>query len=242
MPNITGSATVGGINVYQSETVQSAPLGLRVAGSDGKEFRYVKAGASALVVGNVLQSPAYGTDHNALVVVSGTAGDYSVVVTLATAAVTKDQYAGGTMSINVTPGLGQSYTIVGHPAQASTTGNVTLTLAEPLRTTLSTATRVALKKCAYNGVIQSPVTTLTGSTVGIAVYAIPSGEYGWIQVKGLCSCLSDNSSIIMGSAVEVSLTVAGSIALAGTAAVWPIGIACQAKDSTKVIVCDIMVL
>lgn len=234
----SGLSNISSANLFESETVKSQALGTRIVGDNGSEFRYVKAGA-LLVAGNVLQSPAMGTDHNALVVVSGTKGSNEVVVTLATAAATKDLYADGLMSINVTPGLGESYIISGHAAQTSTTGNLTLILAEPLRTTLSTATRVALKKSPYNGVIQSPVTTLTGSSVGVAYFAIPSGEYGWIQTKGLCSVLSDNSSIIMGSAVEVSLSVAGSAALGGTAGTQRLGTSLQAKDSTKVIVVDL---
>lgn len=239
MPQITGLAVTGGINVYASETVASAKLGLRVPGSNGSEFRYVKAGGTALVVANVVQSPAYGTDHNALVVVSGTAGSRDLTVTLATSAVTKNQYAGGTVSINVTPGLSQTYTIESHPAQTSTTGNVTLTLEEPLRSTLSTSSRVALKLSPFNGVIASPATTLTGSIVGVAVYAIPSGEYGWVQTKGVASVISDNSSIIMGSAVEVSLSAASACALGGTAGVPRLGIALQAKDNGKPITVDL---
>ena len=239
MPIITGNAVAGGINLYASETVASSKLGMRVAGSNGSEFRYVKAGGTALVVANVVQSPAYGTDHNALVVVSGTAGSRDVTVTLATSAVTANQYQGGTMSINVTPGLSETYTIDSHPAQASTTGNVTLTLEEPLRTTLSTSSRVALKKSPFNGVIAAPVTTLTGSIVGVAVYAIPASSYGWVQTKGVCSVISDNSSIIMGSSVQASLSVASAAALGGTAATPSLGIALQAKDNGKPITIDL---
>jgi hypothetical protein len=236
MPNITGPAVVGGINVYASETVPSQKLGTRVAGGEGSEFVYGLAG-ELQVVGEVCQGPVIGTDHNALVVVSGTAGSRDVVVTLAAAAVTKNQYQGGIMSINVTPGLNQSYIIESHPAQTSTTGNVTLTLMEPLRTTLSTSSRVALKKNPMNGVISAPVTTLTGAIVGVCVYPIPSGEYGWWQTKGLATVLSDNSSIILGSAIEASLSAASSAALGGTAGTPRIGIALQAKDSGKGIAC-----
>jgi hypothetical protein len=203
MPNITGPGSIGGINVYASEAIPTQKPGYKVAGSDGSEFVYGKAG-ELQVVAEVCQGPVIGTDHNALVVVSGSKGAYEMVVTLASAAVTKNQYQGGIVSINVTPGLSETYTIESHPAQTSTTGNVTLTLAEPLRTALTTSTRVALKKNPFNGIISAPVTTLTSAIVGVAVYPIPSGEYGWWQTKGLCSALSDNSSIILGSAVEAS--------------------------------------
>ena len=185
----------------------------------------------------VCQGPVIGTDHNALVVVSGALASREVVVTLATSAVTKNQYQGGIMSINVTPGLNQSYIIESHPAQTSTTGNVTLTLGSPLRTALTTSTRVALKLNPFNGIISAPVTTLTAAIVGVCVYPIPSGEYGWWQTKGLATVLSDNSSIILGSAIEASLSAASSAALGGTAGTPRIGTALQAKDNGKGIAC-----
>lgn len=242
MPRITGPAFLAGCDVYNSDSVISPnlELGQRIKGSNGAEFRYVKAGASALVVGNVIQSPAYGTDHNALVVAATAKGATAVVVTLATSGVTANQYKGGTLTVNTTPGLGETYIIKGHAAQATVTGQVTIFLEGPLRTAFTSATRVALRKNPCDGVIQSPVTTLTGTIVGVAIYPIPAGEYGFVQTQGPCAALSDNSSIIMGSDVEVSLSVAGSIALGGTAGVQRIGRAMQAKDNGKCIPVDLL--
>jgi hypothetical protein len=239
MPRITGPAFIAGCDVYNSDSVISPnlELGQRIKGSNGAEFRYVKAGATALVVGNVIQSPAYGTDHNALVVAATDAGSSSVVVTLATSGVTANQYKGGTLTVNTTPGLGETYIIKGHAAQATVTGTVKIFLEGPIRTS---ATRVALRKNPCDGVIASPVTTLTGSIVGVAIYPIPASSFGFIQTQGPCAALSDNSSIIMGSDVEVSLSVASSIALGGTAGVPRIGRAMQAKDNGKCIPVDLM--
>ena len=238
MPYLTGPSIVADIDVYKSETVKTHEFGQRIQGSNGSEFRYGKAG-ELQVVGEVCQGPVITTDHIALVVVSGALGSKEVVVTLATSGVTADQYAGGVMSVNVTPALNQTYDIAGHPVQATVTGNVTLTLKQPLRTALTTSSRVALKQNPFNGIISAPVTTLTAPIVGVCVYPIPSGEYGFWQTRGLATVISDNTNIILGSAVEASLSAASSAALGGTAGTPRIGIALQAKDSTKGIVVDL---
>jgi len=242
MPRITGSAFISGCDVYSSDSViaPNLELGQRVAGSNGSEFRFVKAGATALVVGNVIQSSAYGTDHNSLTPAATAKGESAVTVTLATSGVTANQYKGGTLTVNTTPGLGETYIIKGHAAQATVTGTVKLFLDTPLRTAFTSSTRVALRKNPCDGVIASPATTLTGSIVGVAIYPIPATEYGFIQTKGPCAALSDNSSIIMGSDVEVSLSAASSIALGGTAGVTRIGRAMQAKDNGKCIPVDLL--
>ena len=69
MPKITGSPGVSGASLYASNSIQSGSiaLGQRIKGTNGTEFKYVRAGsAGALVVGNVLQSSAYTTNADAL--------------------------------------------------------------------------------------------------------------------------------------------------------------------------------
>jgi len=230
-----------GAQLYSSSSTgySNLDLGQRVRGSNGTEFRYVKAGASALVVGNVIQSSAYTTNHNALTPAAASIGDYSVTVTLANAAVTADQYKDGTLTIDTTPALGETYTIAGHIAQSSTTGTVVINLKEPLRTALTTSSRVTLRKNPCDGVIQTPVTTLTGTLVGVAVYPVAAGEYGFVQTKGIAAVLSDSSSIIMGSAVAgLSAVTAGKCAL-GTAGVELIGRAMQAASDGHCIPVDL---
>lgn len=230
-----------GAQLYSSSSTgySNLDLGQRVKGSNGTEFRYVKAGASALVVGDVIQSSAYTTNHNALSVAAASAGVYSVTVTLANAAVTADQYKDGTLTVDTTPGFGETYTIAGHIAQTSTTGTVVINLKEPLRTAFTTSTKVSLRKNPGDGVIQTPVTTLTGSIVGVAVYPVAAGEYGFVQTKGVCAVDSDSSSIIMGSDVAgLSAVTAGKCALA-TAGVPRIGIAMQAASNGHAIPVDL---
>lgn len=218
MANIGGPANIATVDLYTSNVDQGGPeIGQLVFGSFGKAYRYVKAGAT-LVVGNLLQGPAVGTAEDDLAVAANTAaGLTTLVLTNGTTVVTGGEYVGGTAEVSVTPGLGDEYTIVASSAAASGAA-LTLTLDRPLRTALTAAaSKVTIRRSPYNGVIQAP-TTLTGPIVGVAIYAIASGEFGWIQTKGVAAVLSDGTSITVanqqvcggsGTAGCVTLAVAG---------------------------------
>lgn len=231
MPKITGSPTLAGMQLYASVSAGygNLDLGQRIKGSNGTEFIYVKAG-ELLVVGNLAQSAAYTTNHNALSVAAQASGSYQVTVTLANAAVTANYYKDGFLNVDTTPGLGESYTIAGHAAQTSATGDVIIYLKEPLRTSFTTSTKVSLRKNACDGVIQNPATTATGTVVGAVIYPIASGEYGFLQTKGVGTGLSDSSSIIMGSALASNSGTAGCVTL-HTAGFPIVGRAMQAASN-----------
>ena len=220
MATLNAPSKLGWIDLYTSDTTipSGYSLGMLQYGSDGKAFRYAKAGASALVVGNVLQSPAIDTQFDDMAVpaavASGSAG--AIVITNGTTAVAANDFVGGTLSVSVTPGLGEEYTILGH-STATSGSALSVYLDRPIRTAWTTSTKVTLRKSPWGGVIQAP-TTLTGVTVGVAVYAIPSGEYGWVQTKGIAGVLSDNSTGAVGSALSNSAATAGAagVFVAGT--------------------------
>lgn len=185
---LTSDPQAAGQPLYTSSTTPYHQLGERLVTVDGRVFRYCKAGAT-LVAGNWLQSPAQVANHQNIAPTATFAiGATEVTVTLGATAATANQYAGGQMVVTITPGLGQQIVIEGHPA-ADSGATLTLKLAEPLRVALTTTTRVDLCPNQYNGVIQVPVTTLTGTVVGVATYIITSGEYGWVQRGGLTGAL-----------------------------------------------------
>ena len=165
MPNFTNST--GTQPAFTSLEEPLHRVGTLATTSDGRKYRYVKVGGSALVVGNMIQAKAQNTDLDQLTVVTGALDSNELTVTLGSAALTANQLAGGLAIIDTTPGLGYSYTIESHPA-ADASANVVLTLVETIQVALTTSSRVSLSANAYNGVIQSPVTTLTGAVVGAA--------------------------------------------------------------------------
>lgn len=221
MAKIAGYPTVTDADLYASFTTvpSGLSLGMRVPGQNGKEFALVLAGGSALVVGNLLQSAANDTQFDDMAVPAAVAvGESSVTITNGTTAVTANQFNGGSLLVSVTPGLGEEYTIVGHGTATNGSAWV-LQLDRPLRTAWTTSTKVSVRRSPYSGVIQFPATTQTGIPVGVAIYAIPAAEYGFVQVKGECSVLSDGSTFAVGSHVGTPSGTAGCITVgaAGTA-------------------------
>jgi hypothetical protein len=211
MPNLSQNLAVA--EVFESYTDDLHGLGAQGATADGRKFRWAKAGASNLVVGNMLQAPAADTDHDDIAVRATAAGSTALLITTGagSGALDANEYAGGYAIVDTTPGLGYIYKISDHAAiAASTDGTINLMAEDPIQVALTTSSKVTLIKNPYNGVIQTPATTLTGSCVGACVYPIDAGEYGWIQTHGLCGVLTGGTPIV-GSAVVVPGDTAGEV-------------------------------
>lgn len=216
MPQLTSDPQAAGQPLYTSSATQYHKLGERLVTEDGRVFRYCQAGAVDLVAGNWIQSPAQIGNHQNLTPSAASIGDTTITVTLGGTAATSGQYNGGQAVVSVTPGLGQAVSIIGNPAQTNGSGTLTLQLGEPLRVAWTSSTRVDLVPNQYKGVIQNPVTTLTGSCVGVAVYIIAATEFGWIQRSGLCGALIAGTPAV-GAAIVVPGTAAGAAVVDGAA-------------------------
>jgi hypothetical protein len=221
--NLTSDLILSGQSIFESSTTQLHALGARGTTRDGRVFRYAKAGGSDLVVGNVLQGPAELTDHDTLSVSAAAVGATSVSLTNGgTNALTANQYAGGWLVVDTTPGEGYAYAIDSHPA-AATGATCVITLAKdtPIQVALTTSSKVTLVMNPYKGVIQSPVTTLTGPVVGVCVAVIGDGEYGWIGVEGTFPTLIAGTPG-PGLGVVVPATAAGAVVVDGAASATPV--------------------
>ncbi len=212
MASLNNLPTLSSIDLYTSYTTipSGYSLGALQFGSDGKAFRFALNGASALVVGNVIQSSAEDTQFENMAVPAAVASGFAqgVVITNGTTTITANQFDGGSISVYTTPGLCEEYTILGHTTGTSGAA-ITVYLDRPIRTAWSTLTKVNMKRSPWSGVIQFPATTQTGIPVGVAIYAIPAAEYGWIQTKGIGAVLSDGSTFAVGSEVGTPSGTAG---------------------------------
>ena len=216
--NTTTPPIVSGKQILTSDSTQQFSLGQEVMTRDGRRFRYVQAGASALVVGNVIQASAQITNHQNMSPDDTAIGALSVAVTPGATAGAANLYAGGLLIVEVTPGLGYSYGISSHLAiTASTKFTVNLVADDPILVALTTAnSKVALQASPYKNVIQTPVTTLMGAGVGVAVYPIAATEYGFIQTKGPAAVLVAGTPGV-GLAVVIPATAAGAVVIDGAA-------------------------
>ena len=197
--------------MYSTSATQIHPLGARGEDAFGRTWRYCRVGASDLVVGNAIQSPAQAANHQDLTPSAAAIGATSITVTLGATATTANQYADGIAVIDTTPGLGYSYPIRTHEAAASE-GSQALTLVPgwAIAVALTTTSRVSLYPNPYRGVIQSPVTTLTGVCVGVCQYIIADTEYGWLGTGGIFGTLIQGTPDV-GEMVSTPTSVAGAV-------------------------------
>jgi hypothetical protein len=212
---LTPSATMTVIAADGTNPLQEGTLGVT---RDGRQFRWVQAGASNLVVGNMLQAAAEIANHQDCSVAAAAIGATSLTVTPGATAGAANLYANGLAVISVTPGLGYAYNIDHHAAiTASVAFTLYLAPDDPIQVALTTSSKVTLIRNAYKGVIQAPVTTLTGPVVGAAVSVIPASGWGWIQTRGLAGVLIAGTPG-PGVAVVSPGSAAGAVVVDGAAA------------------------
>ncbi len=204
------SSTLTARDLYSSSADKQNALGQLGTDKFGRRFRYVKAGAVALVVGNVLQSPARDTQFTGLAVPAAVSiGATTLTLTNGTTTTVQDEFAGGFAVVSESTGIGQIFVIAGNNV-ATSGAALTVTLQDGVRVALATTSKVTLHKNLWNGVIVSP-TTRTGKTVGGAVYPIAAGQYGWIQSGGQGAALSDVTVAAVGEGLSPSTTTAGCV-------------------------------
>ena len=208
----TQDAATAPNNVRSNSSVMEGSLGTKIVTPDGRVFRYVKAGGTALVPGKLYDGPASISNHTNIAVASAAAAAAtSVTVTLGATAATANQYAGGVLVVNDAAGEGFTYTIKSHPAAALSASLVlTLDEDEPIVTALTTSSEVSLVPNQYKDVVIHAASE-AGIPVGVAVTAVTAEYYGLIQTRGSVSCLHDASPAEIGEGVDASTTTDGSV-------------------------------
>lgn len=214
MSKYNGVVIGSGLPPVLDEANPTHELGERIVTPEGRAFRYAKAGTSALVAGELLQSPAEDTAVQSIAVAAAVVGATSVTTT-GTVTVTADEYAGGWLVATGEGGTGNGvmYRIKSHPA--ATAAVVTVTLEDPLQVAFSASTQVDFVKNPYNGVIVNP-TTASGTVVGVAVNNITASQYGWIQTEGVATVLSQGGATV-GALQVASNGTAGAVEAATNA-------------------------
>lgn len=232
MSSLTGPVLAEYQDLFSSSTTAGGPggglnLGAKATTGDGREYRFVLAGGTALVPGKLQQSPAETTGWENLAVAAAAIGATSITTT-STVTVTANAWAGGFVAVTVTPGQGYFYKIKSNAA--ATAAVVTLQLEDPIQIALTTASRVDIIASPYNGVIVNP-TTASGTAVGVAIYPITAAQYGWVQVSGPTNVLAQGA-IVVGEEVGASSTVAGAI-VATSGVLADVGIAITGISDTE---------
>lgn len=211
------------VNPYDAPTVtQQLPLGTRIVQGE-REFRYVKAGGVALVAGFTVQSaPAPSAGHVMdMVTAAAAVGATDITVTPVTNNITANQYKDGYLFVNDATGEGQCFRVKSNPAITATETGV-ISLYDPVTLALDATALTGLRLNPYNGVVVTPITTLTGTVVGVSHRAITASYFGWIQTKGPAAVHTIGSLVLGQNAIAPVGTTAGSVgpeAAAGISAV-----------------------
>ena len=233
MANFTSQPQSFPFGIFGEDTVAQIDFGAKASTSDGRVFRFVKAGSSALVAGTVLDGPATVANHTNIAVASAAAvGANQITVTLGATAATANQYTNGYVVVNDVDGQGYTYGIKSHPAaNASAALTITLNDDETVQEALTTSSQVTLIANQYNGVVIHP-TTEAGVPVGVAIKDITAGSYGWIQTRGPVSALCNVVTAIGASVAASDTTTAGGYEI-GDGILPPIGYALTAGVATE---------
>ena len=211
------------------------PIGQQLILPDGRKYRFTRAGAVLLVVGNVLAGPTPISTDASMACAAGAVGDRIITYTHGAATTVINFFAEGYANISLAPGSGQIYKIASHAAIGSGTAGsiVNLAAGHALREALTTTSDLTLVNNVYDGVIQQPATPL-GALAGVAVTAIAIGDFGWAQTAGMASVLSA-ASTVSGNNVGCLLTggTAGAVAPLSAATQPVVGIAHAAEGTAE---------
>lgn len=213
MTQLTGYPQVAAQGLQDEDTVSRMRLGSYVETADGRGFRYIKVGAVATVAGKVYQGPALDATNlqpsGGLGVAAQAIGDTSITISTSIT-LAANLLAGGYVSVDVTPGQGYLYRIVGNTAVTSAAGAV-ITLEDPILVALTTSSKVILINSKYNGVVIEPGTP-TGAIVGVAHRVTTAGSFGWIQTRGVASVLFTGTGVAGKAVGSLSGGTSGSAA------------------------------
>jgi hypothetical protein len=227
MSQITQKGATGALALQANGTFQSSSdanlatlVGTRYDLSDGREVILVSTGSSTTTTsGQLYQDAAIVANHANMAIASIVAysanGNVpaSFIATLGNTAITANQYAGGFAVVNAGTGKGQTLRIASNSAAAGS-GTTAIVLEDAPNVALSASdSKVSLIPAHGASVIVMP-TTPTNVPVGVALYPIAAGSYGFLVTRGIVSALSDVTVATVGQAISPSVTTAGAVTLA----------------------------
>jgi len=186
--------------LLRDSTTQDFALGTEVRDNRGNIFRYIKA-SEALVEGDALTPVAEAAwDSTTVVDGAGSAGDTMLHVDTNTSAFTANQFAGYYVTMATAASKGKSYRIKGHAAMDASS-EVDIFLDDPLSEAMADGGILLI----YNPWLYEKVDASTEIIRGVAIGAITSGSYGWVQVGGYFQAIkaghSTSDAIVLNEVV-----------------------------------------
>jgi len=208
-------------DLYEAGATMLYPLGQKMTTPDGSIFRYSKMGATVGVANKLYQSEASTAGWTTQLLPSPgvVAGDTTILIADTAAAYAANLFAGGTILIEETAGLGHLYPVKSNAVSAGG-ANAVHTLADDVTVQVTVANGAGvvttLMKNPWRDVILGVVTNPTAQAAGIPRIIIAANEFGWLQTAGVASCLVVGTWVV-GDRLAAGLTAAGGIGPSGAA-------------------------
>lgn len=213
----TGPTIPASQSIYEESTTKQAILGSKLEVGE-RVFRYAKAGAGCTAAGRIVCAPVPNASHvgTGVTPVAAAIGALSITGTVATSAITTDQYVDGYFCVAAGTGAGQMIRIKSHTLGDASTGltGVVFNLYDPLVAAITATSLSHLAVNPYNGVVMSAAAT--GKAMGaVTPPTVTSGNYFWLQTKGLAPAVgaaanTSNITMILGtSGTATCATVTG---------------------------------
>ncbi len=177
-------------------------LGQQLILGSGKKFRFALNGGTTLTVGHAIGNAAIVSTDVDMSAQGTAAGARSIAFTHGAATVAVNYFAEGSATISITPGLADTYDIASHAALTS--GGVDTVYLQPgqqVRRALTlTTSKVDLVANPYASVVVVAATILQ-HPVGVAITALTSGQWGWLQTRGNCGVICTGTMTVGSPAV-----------------------------------------
>ena len=188
-------------NLFDESSTQKQRLGCVMRLADGREFVYVKNGATNLAVGVLCTTPAPLANKSNLAANAILANANSILLAnVGAPGVTANDYADGFIHFNKGTGLGYAYKIKSHPV-AVANANLTITLYDPVRLAVANGANYTLVMNPHRGVVIGAATVAGDNPlVGATVIPLTANYYGWVQTRGPVALLV-NGTLVLGTGV-----------------------------------------
>ena len=215
----TPSLFIGGPSnqtIWQAVTEARHDLGTVGQLGDGREYVYACSRSSAaLAAGKLCKTNEASVDFDAMAVNTAVVGDTTLDITpVGTATYAQNELVGGYVIVEDDTGEGSYYRITSNPA---TTAATAFTVGiEPIRVAFAAGTTVGVAPNLYSDVLLADA-NLTQLVAGVPNFEVPIGstnpQYFWLQTKGVCSLLVDETvtAFTVGAPLQPSVAVAGAV-------------------------------
>ena len=194
------------------------PFGLKGILPDGREYRFSEIAGTAVATARLCQMEVPGANFDELVVAAEAAEEDTVAITNGATTFGKDAWAEGFLNVEDDAGEGHLYKVKSNAAEGAGSAAFNLVIERGkyydddaggnkhgLVVAWTTSTTVGLTKHPFQDVIIHP-SPPTGAVVGVTPRALGANKFGWLQVKGPASVLTEGTLVIADSAQPSSTT------------------------------------